>query len=73
MRPMLGADEALIYDLGDRLQQQIENYDFSSNTLYILTNYPLNPLSSVLLALNGSPEIKGALVYNLDGFVVVAP
>lgn len=67
------ADEALIYDLGDRLQQQIEIYDFSPNTLYILTNYPLNPLSSVLLALNGSPEIKGASVYNLDGFVVVAP
>jgi hypothetical protein len=67
------ADEALVYELGGRLQQQIENYDFSPDTLYVLTNYPPNPLSSVLLDLSGSSEIKGASVYNLDGFVVVAP
>ena len=67
------ADEALIYGLSGHLQQQIENYDFSPDTLYVLTNYPPNPLSSVLLDLNGSSEIKGASVYNLDGFVVVAP
>jgi hypothetical protein len=67
------ADEALIYELSDRLQQQIEKYDFSPDTLYVLTNYPPNPLSSVLLDLNRSSQIKGASVYNLDGFVVIAP
>jgi hypothetical protein len=67
------ANEALVYGLSGLLQQQIENYDFSPDTLYVLTNYPPNPLSSVLLDLNGSSEIKGASVYKLDGFVVVAP
>jgi hypothetical protein len=67
------ADKALIYGLSGRLQQQIENYEFSPDTLYVLTNYPPNPLSSVLLDLNGSSEIKGASVYKLDGFVVIAP
>lgn len=67
------ADEALIYGLSGRLQQQIENYEFSRDTLYVLTNYPPNPLSSVLLDLNGSSKIKGGSVYKLDGFVVIAP
>ena len=67
------ADESLIYELSGRLQQQIEKYEFSPDTLYVLTNYPPNPLSPILLALNGSSEIKGASVYKLDGFVVIAP
>jgi hypothetical protein len=67
------ADEAFFSVLSDRLQKQIENYDFFPDTLYILTDYPPNPLSSVLLALNKSSEIKGASVYSLDDFVVVAP
>jgi hypothetical protein len=65
--------DSKISNLQKRLQQQIENYEFAPNTLYVLTNYPPNPLSPVLLALNGTSEIKGAVVYNLDGFVVVAP
>ena len=67
------ADEASIQVLSSILQLQIENYNFSPDTLYVLTNYPPNPLSSVLLSLNGSDKVKGASVYNLDGFVVVAP
>jgi hypothetical protein len=65
--------DSKISSLQKRLQQQIENYEFAPNTLYVLTNYPPNPLSPVLLALNGTSEIKGAVVYNLDGFVVIAP
>jgi hypothetical protein len=65
--------DSKISSLQKQLQLQIENYDFLPSTLYVLTNYPPNPLSSVLLDLNGSSEIKGASVYSLDGFVVVAP
>jgi hypothetical protein len=65
--------DSKISSLQKRLQRQIENFDFSPDTLYVLTNYPPNPLSPVLLASNGSSEIKDASVYSLDGFVVVAP
>jgi hypothetical protein len=65
--------DSKISSLQKQLQLQIENYDFLPSTLYVLTNYPPNPVSPVLLALNGSAEIKGASVYSLDGFVVVAP
>ena len=65
--------DSKISSLQKQLQLQIENYDFLPSTLYVLTNYPPNPVSPVLLALNRSAEIKGASVYSLDGFVVVAP
>jgi hypothetical protein len=65
--------DSKVSSLQKQLQLQIENYDFLPSTLYVLTNYPPNPVSPVLLALNESSEIKGASVYSLDGFVVVAP
>jgi hypothetical protein len=65
--------DSKISSLQKQLQKRIENYDFLPSTLYVLTNYPPNLLSPVLLALNGSSEINGASIYNLDGFVVIAP
>jgi hypothetical protein len=68
-------DENKLVDESARLQRVVDEQRFDPNTLYVITNYPPNPASLILLdqfqdVAANSPRIH---VYELDGFVVVAP
>jgi hypothetical protein len=66
-------DEAHIYELAGELQGLLERRKFDAKTLYVLTNYPPNPVADALVDLNGSPLAGGATITRLNGFVVIAP
>lgn len=53
----------------------VSNFTFKSDTLYVITNYPPNPVSPILIAKygeNNTPN-SGIRAFELDGFTVVAP
>ena len=66
-------DEARIYELAGELQGLLERRKFDAKTLYVLSNYPPNPVADALVGLNGSPLAGGATITRLNGFVVIAP
>jgi hypothetical protein len=68
-------DENKLVDESARLQRVVDEQRFDSNTLYVITNYPPNPASPKLIdQFSGVEETApGVHVYELDGFVVVAP
>jgi hypothetical protein len=68
-------DENKLVDESARLQRVVDEQRFNSNTLYVITNYPPNPASPKLIdQFRGVEETApGVHVYELDGFVVVAP
>jgi hypothetical protein len=68
-------DENRLMSENDRLQKVLNEQQFDSNTLYVITNYPPNPASPILLDQyqDVAANSPGAHVYELDGFVVVAP
>jgi hypothetical protein len=68
-------DENKLVDESARLQRVVDEQRFDSNTLYVITNYPPNPASPKLIdEFRGVEETApGVHVYELDGFVVVAP
>ena len=68
-------DENKLVDESARLQRVVDEQRFDSNTLYVITNYPPNPASPKLIdQFRGVEETApGVHVYELDGFVVVAP
>ena len=68
-------DENRLVDESTRLQRVVDEQRFDSNTLYVITNYPPNPASPKLIDQFGGAEetAPGVHVYELDGFVVVAP
>jgi hypothetical protein len=68
-------DENRFGNEGTRLQRVVDEQRFDSNTLYVITNYPPNPVSPKLIdQFRGVEETApGVHVYELDGFVVVAP
>ena len=68
-------DQNKLFDESARLQRVVDEQRFNSNTLYVITNYPPNPASPKLIdQFSGSAaNAPGIRVYELDGFVVVAP
>jgi hypothetical protein len=64
-----------LVDESARLQRVIYEQLFDPNTLYVITNYPPNPASPRLVEQFGGTAANalGVHVYELDGFVVVAP
>ena len=68
-------DENKLFAESARLQRVVDEQRFDSNTLYVITNYPPNPASPKLIEqFRGVEETApGVHVYELDGFVVVAP
>jgi hypothetical protein len=68
-------DQNKLVDESARLQRVVDEQRFDSNTLYVITNYPPNPASPKLLDQfsGAAANTPGIHVYELDGFVVVAP
>ena len=68
-------DENKLVDESARLQLVVDEQRFNSNTLYVITNYPPNPASPKLIDQfsGATADTSGIHVYELDGFVVVAP
>jgi hypothetical protein len=66
-------NEAHIFQLAGELQGLLERRKFDADTLYVLTNYPPNPVADALVGLNGSPLVDGATITRLNEFVVIAP
>jgi hypothetical protein len=68
-------DENRLVNEGTRLQRVVDGQRFDSNTLYVITNYPPNPASPKLIDQfsGAAANTPGIHVYELDGFVVVAP
>ena len=68
-------DENKLVDESTRLQLVVDEQRFNSNSLYVITNYPPNPTSPKLIDQFGgaAANTPGIHVYELDGFVVVAP
>jgi hypothetical protein len=56
-------------------QSQINRLQFRSDTLYVLTNYPPNPMSEEILRRLGTSnfEQSGVRAAQVDGFVIIAP
>jgi len=59
--------------LNDDLQLALTQEKFDRATLYVLTNYPLNPISQILLAKYGPGSNSQTKAFILDGFTVIAP
>jgi hypothetical protein len=68
-------DENNLVDESARLQRVVAEQRFDSKTLYVITNYPPNPASPILLNQFGNvgESAPGLHVYELNGFVVIAP
>jgi hypothetical protein len=68
-------DENKLVNESARLQRDVDEQRFDSNTLYVITNYPPNPASPKLIDQfsGAAANTAGIHVYELDGFVVVAP
>ena len=64
----------LDFDLAkSKTQDDLEHFQFDPNTLYILTNYPPNPMNQTLLNKYGPPSEEQTKSFSLDGFTVIAP
>ena len=67
------SDDAKFSELVQLLQLQASSLKFRSDTLYVLTNYPPNPLRPKLISLIDSPRLKSVRLLILDDFLVIAP
>jgi hypothetical protein len=64
----------LDFDLAkSKTQDDLENFQFDPKTLYILTNYPPNPMNQALLDEYGTLAGGHTKSFSLDGFTVIAP
>jgi len=56
-----------------KAQNDLNNLSFDSKTLYVITNYPPNPMNRIVLNEFG-PSTNGHIKsYSIDGFTVIAP
>ena len=54
-------------------QNDLERFHFDPKTLYVLTNYPPNPMNQALLDEYGPSAGGHTKSFSLDGFTVIAP
>ena len=66
-------DDHALSEFNDNLQLALTQEKFNKDTLYILTNYPPNPMSQTLLDKYGPGSNKQIKAFMLDGFTVIAP
>ena len=60
-------------DAVTKTQNDLNNLSFDSKTLYVITNYPPNPMNRIVLNDFG-PGTNGHIKsYSIDGFTVIAP
>jgi len=59
--------------LNEELQLSLTQQNFRKDTLYVLTNYPINPMSQTLLDKFGPGSNEKTNAFMLDGFTVIAP
>ena len=66
--------DQLDFDLAkSKTQDDLEQLQFDPKTLYILTNYPPNPMNQILLDKYGPSSAGHTKSFALDGFTVIAP
>ena len=56
-----------------RAQLDLESLRFDSHTMYVITNYPPNPMNQKILDTYGPASTGHTKAYSLDGFTVIAP
>lgn len=56
-----------------RAQLDLESLRFDSHTMYVITNYPPNPMDQIILDTYGPATTGHTKAYSLDGFTVIAP
>jgi hypothetical protein len=60
-------------DAVTKTQNDLNNLSFDSKTLYVITNYPPNPMNRIVLNDFG-PGTNGHIKsYSIDGFTIIAP
>ena len=66
--------DQLDFDIAkSKTQDDLEQFQFDPKTLYILTNYPPNPMNQILLDKYGPSSAGHTKSFALDGFTVIAP
>jgi hypothetical protein len=66
-------NEDALSTLNEELQLSLTQQNFKKDTLYVLTNYPPNPMSQTLLDKFGPGSNEKTKAFMLDGFTVIAP
>jgi hypothetical protein len=66
-------NEDALSTLNEELQMSLTQQNFKKDTLYVLTNYPTNPMSQTLLDKYGPGSNEKTKAFMLDGFTVIAP
>ena len=56
-----------------KVQSDLESLRFDSHTMYVITNYPPNPMNQKILDRYGPASTGHTKAYSLDGFTVIAP
>jgi hypothetical protein len=56
-----------------KVQRDLEALKFDQKTLYVITNYPPNPMNQIVLEKYGSTNLGHTKAFSLDGFTVIAP
>ena len=56
-----------------KIQSDLESLQFDQRTMYIITNYPPNPMNDVILKKYGPTSLGHTQAFTLDGFTVIAP
>ena len=54
-------------------QINLETFQFDSRTMYVITNYPLNPMNQIILEKYGPTGLGHTKAFSLDGLTVIAP
>ena len=56
-----------------KIQSDLESLQFDQRTMYVITNYPPNPMNDVILEKYGPTSLGHTQAFRLDGFTVIAP
>ena len=54
-------------------QIKLETFEFDSRTMYVITNYPPNPMNQTILEKYGPTSLGHTRAFSLDGLTVIAP
>jgi hypothetical protein len=56
-----------------KIQNNLESLQFDQKTMYVITNYPPNPMNDVILEKYGPTSVGHTQAFRLEGFTVIAP
>ena len=60
-------------DLEGAEYQILADDEFDSRTMYVITNYPPNPMNQIILEKYGPTSLGHTRAFSLDGLTVIAP